>query len=65
VTVDDERTRLVRHICEYIRLYAPTRRIDDYFRMRMRLQNTSLPVLRQIVEEDAVTMTARQCGVRV
>lgn len=56
----NERERLVRHICESIRVYAPAQRIDDFFKMRIRLQKTSLDVLRQIVEEDLVNVTAAQ-----
>jgi hypothetical protein len=56
----EERERLVRHICEHVRIYAPPQRVDEYFKLRTRLQKTSLDVLRQIVEDDVANVTAAQ-----
>lgn len=47
-----ERERLVKHICEWIRMQRPTVPVDRYFKLRTRLQKTSLAVLREIVESD-------------
>jgi hypothetical protein len=62
LTVDRviERERLIKHICESIRLYSPAQRIDAFFKMRIRLQKTDIATLRQIVEEDVVNVTAAQ-----
>ena len=48
----NERERLAKHICEFLRL---NRRIPAgaYFRLRTRLQKTSVAVLRSILEDDA------------
>lgn len=54
-----ERDRLARHICEHVRVLMPRLPIDDYHRFRIRVQKTSLPVLRQILEEDAIGEAAR------
>lgn len=56
----NERGRLIRHICESIRIYAPAQRIDAYHRIKARLCKTPLSVLREIVEEDVVNVTAAQ-----
>jgi len=56
----DERERLIKHICEHVRLYAPAGRIDDFFKMRQRVQKTSIEILREIVEQDVVNVTAAQ-----
>jgi hypothetical protein len=56
----DERERLIRHICESIRVYTPAQRIEEFFRMRQRLSKTPIEVLRQILEEDVVNVTAAQ-----
>jgi hypothetical protein len=60
MATEEERDRLVRHICESVRLYAPAQRVDDFFKMRSRLQKTSLDILREIVEQDVVNITAAQ-----
>jgi predicted xylose isomerase-like sugar epimerase len=55
----DERERLIRHICESIRVYTPAQRIEAFFDMKRRLAKTSIEVLRQIIDEDVVNATAR------
>lgn len=54
-----ERDRLARHICERVRVLMPRMRVDDYSEFRSRVQKTSLPVLREIVDCDAVGEVAR------
>lgn len=56
-----ERDRLAKHICEHVRLLirGPHLRLDDYFKFRQRVYKTSLPVLRQILEEDTIGDAAR------
>jgi hypothetical protein len=56
----DERERLIRHICESIRVYTPAQRMEAFFEMKRRLAKTSLEVLRQIIDEDVVNVTAAQ-----
>lgn len=55
-----ERERLIKHICESVRILSPAQRIDLFFKMRVRLQKTDIATLRQIVEEDVVNVTAAQ-----
>lgn len=55
-----ERERLIRHICESVRVYTPAQKIDEFFRMKQRLRKTPIDVLRQILEEDVVNVTAAQ-----
>lgn len=55
-----ERERLIAHICESIKLYTPASQLDAYFRVRQRLNKTPITVLRQILEEDIVNVTAAQ-----
>jgi len=52
----DERDQLVKAICESVRAYAPHQRVDAYFKMRRRLRNTKLSVLREILEQDVVNV---------
>jgi hypothetical protein len=51
-----ERQRLILHICEFIRLAGVD--LAGYFRLRRRLEKTDIAVLRQIVEEDVVNVSA-------
>lgn len=56
----DERDRLIRHICESVRVYMPAEKIALYQQMKARLHKTPLHILRQILEEDVVNVTAAQ-----
>jgi predicted RNA binding protein with dsRBD fold (UPF0201 family) len=56
-----ERDRLTKEICGRVLqlISGPHLRLDDYFKFRARVQKTSLPVLRQILEEDTIGDAAR------
>jgi hypothetical protein len=60
---DEERERLITHICEQVRLVAPARKWTEYLNLRTRIQKSSLAVLRQIADLDLVNATARELGV--
>lgn len=44
------REELVDAICEAVRILFPRLRVDDYFKMRRRLQETGLSILVEILE---------------
>lgn len=58
--IEQERERLIRHICEHMRLYAPACRVDDFFKMRFRLQKAPIGVIREIAELDLLADTFRK-----
>lgn len=49
-----EQDQLVEKICQSLRTYMPASRMDEYHRVKVRLQKLRVPVLRQILEEDVV-----------
>lgn len=53
-----ERAQLVRHICEFTRMHAPSLPIHELFRFRLRLEKTRVEVLREILEQDVVNTAA-------
>lgn len=55
---ETERERLIAHICEFLRCYGAD--LAGIFHVRRRLEKTRVEVLRQIVEEDVVNVTAAQ-----
>lgn len=55
---ETERERLTAHICEFVRLAGADP--AGFMRTRARLEKTSVTVLRQIIEEDVVNVTAAQ-----
>jgi hypothetical protein len=56
--MSDECARLIQHICGFMRLAGVD--MASYFRVRQHLQKTRIEVLRQIVEDDVVNVTAAQ-----
>lgn len=57
---DEERDHLAREICEWVRIMAPQLPMREYLDFRTRVFKTPLPVLREIVESEVVTDTARR-----
>jgi hypothetical protein len=55
---ETEREKLTAHICEFLRRSGAD--LAGIFHVRRRLEKTRVEVLRQIVEEDVVNVTAAQ-----
>lgn len=52
----DERRRLIEYICDMVRVNVPSQRMDDFFKMRVRIEKTQIEVLRDIADEIAIRL---------
>lgn len=55
-----ERELLTHRICESVIAIAPSLPLVDFFKLRRRLLKTDVRILRSILEEDVVNVTAAQ-----
>lgn len=47
-----ERELLMKQILESVKTYTPAEKVDEYFRMKVRLKRVPVELLREIVEQD-------------